>query len=351
MINRTKKYIQNFHIDKKWIIIFSSIFLVSSLIGFFFIAIIFYGDIHDLGKIVKFIFSGRLTHAKSYSEQAIARSVWIVLSMMIGGMGLAITGAVSQSLTNNSLADASTLGTINATIFLLVISFAIGWIAFYAQYIFALIGGAIAAALLLGIIVFAKGRLTKTKLILIGLSISIAFKAISFFFWSQDKGVGAAYSAYLLGGSEKIYGAQTYMPKPWLTLQISSGLIFLGTIITLINSKGMSVIELGESQAKGLGVSVKRVRVLNIISLVLLVPTSVLIVGNVAFIGLISTHVVRIFFRTRDYKKLIPLTALVGMSIALLGLLLNILVPKMNSSIWTTIIGAPLLIYLGWKRL
>ena len=347
-----ERKINKIKLSKKTIIMISSLFLVFSLLTLFFISVTFYGGRHSVGEVFSILFSKKLTSAtNSVSDQAIQRSIWIIMAMVIGGMGLAVTGAVSQSLTKNPLADASTLGTINATIFLLIISFAIGWISFAAQYLFAMIGGVIAAVLLVLILTLSRGKFNKSKIILIGLALSIAFKTLSFFFWHGDKGIGSSYSSYIIGGAEKIYGGQTYMPYPWITLFVSSILIFAGTIIAIINSKGMSVTELGDEKAKNLGVSITRVRSLNIVSLVLLVPASVIIVGNLAFVGLIATHLVRIAFKTRDYKKIVPLTALVGIVIALLGLTLNILMPKMPSSIWTTIIGAPMLVYLGWRKL
>ena len=339
-------------LSRKTKIMISSLFLVIALLSLFFISVSFYGGKHSIGEVFSILFSKKLTsNTNSVSDQAIQRSIWIIMGMIVGGMGLAVTGAISQSLTKNPLADASTLGTINATIFLLIISFAIGWISFALQYIFAIIGGVVAALLLVLILTLSKGKFNKSKIILIGLALSIAFKTLAFFFWHSDRGVGSAYSSYIIGGAEKIYGGQTYMPYPWITLFISSILIVAGTIVAIINSKGMSVTELGDEKAKNLGISIIRVRTLNIISLVLLVPASVIIVGNLAFIGLIATHIVRIAFKTRDYKKIIPLTALVGIVIALLGLTLNILIPKMPSSIWTTIIGAPMLVYLGWRKL
>ncbi len=347
------KKLTSIKLSKKASIILSSIFLLFALVTFFFVAIAFYGDKHSIADVFKVMFSSKLLHPGiDQSTKDISRSIWIIFAMLMGGMGLAVTGVISQSLTKNPLADASTLGTINASIFFIIISFSAGIIAFWAQYIFAIIGGLVAAGLLLMIILFTKrGKLTNVKFLLAGLSLSIAFKTASFFFWRGDRGIGGAYSSYILGGSEKIYGSSTLMTDQWTTLLVSVILILVGMIIILFNSKGMSVIELGDQKAKGLGISVTRVRVLNIIALVLIVPASVLIVGNIAFIGLVATHVVRISFKTRDYKKLVPLVALVGMAMAMFGLVMNIMIPRLNSSIWITIIGAPVLIYLGWRRL
>lgn len=337
--------------QSKIMTLFWSVLLPTSFIGLFLICIAFYGGNHNVGEVFSVLFSNELIHPTSISTQEISRSIWIILSMIVGGMGLAVAGAVSQSLTRNPLADASTLGTISSTTFMIIVSLSIGIVAFWFQYIFAIIGGIISAVLLVLIAIFAKGKLNKTKLILAGLALSISFKTLSFFFWKEDKGIGSAFAAYTLGGAEQIYGTQTFMDNPWLTLLVSSILIIVGSVIALVNAKGMAVVELGDDKAKGLGISVTRVRLLNISSLILIIPSSVLIVGNLAFIGLIATHLVRILFKTIDYRKIIPIVMLIGMTISLTGLTLNILIPTLTSSIWTTIFGAPLLIYLAWRRL
>ena len=210
MINKIK----NTKINKKTKVILSSVFLFFSFVTLFFISVAFVGEKHEFSEVFRVLFT-ELTNPKATSEvKSIQNTIWIILAMMIGGMGLAVTGAVSQSLTKNPLADASTLGTINATVFLLIISLSIGLVSFSYQYIFAMIGGGVSAFLLLGILLLAKGKFNKGKIILIGLALSIAFKTLAFFFWRVDKCIGGAFSAYTIGGSERIIGMNTYMSKP-----------------------------------------------------------------------------------------------------------------------------------------
>lgn len=325
----------------KKIILFS---LPIVIIGFFFIAVSYYGGgFRDgLGKM----FSKELFN-QTYQFNT---GMWIFFATIVGSIGLVVASMSAQSLTKNPLADASTLGTINSVVFLLLIALAVGLYTFVERYIFAVIGGGISAIFLFVIVFYSKRTMTKTKVILAGLAISIIFKTLSFFIWKQDRTLGSVFSAYTLGGAENIY-AKTLTKNPWMNLLISSILIFIGFVFSMINAKGMTALELGDDKAKGLGINAKKVRIINVLVLVLTIPSAVVIVGNVAFIGLISIHSARLLLKSNNMQITISISLLIGIIVSLFGLIMFFLIPRFTSSIWTTIIGSPLLIYLAWRRL
>lgn len=315
-----------------------------TLMAFFLIIITIYGNGFVNG--FKKLFSSDATK-ETYEFNT---GLWIMSATVIGAVGLVVASVSAQSLTRNPLADASTLGTINSVVFLILISLSLGLFSFFARYTFALIGGFLSAGILIGVIFFSKKTMSKTKVILAGLAISIAFKTLSFFIWKQDRSLGEVFSAYTLGGAENIY-TSTLNLKPWLTLLISSMLIFLGAGISLGNSHGMSIVELGDDKAAALGISAKRVKLLNALVLILTIPSAIVLVGNVAFVGLISIHGARLLLKSKNFNILLMVSILIGTIVSLFGLLMYLAIPSFTSSIWTTIIGSPLLIYLAWRRL
>ena len=92
-------------------------------------------------------------------------------------------------------------------------------------------------------------------------------------------------------------------------------------------------------------------RVLNVIIVLLVLPATVIIVGNMAFLGLFAVHAGRWIMKSRNYKKVLPASLLIGMLMSSIGLQLTEHIPQINSGLWMTFIGAPYLIYIGIKGL
>ena len=76
-------------------------------------------------------------------------------------------------------------------------------------------------------------------------------------------------------------------------------------------SKQLTILNLGESLAKGLGQNVTMIRGICLIIAMILAGIAVAIAGQVAFVGLMVPHIARFLIGT-DYAKILPLTALLG---------------------------------------
>lgn len=281
----------------------------------------------------------------------IKEHIWALLATITGGIGLAIAGLVTQALTRNPLADASTLGMTQAGIFGIVLALSCGFTVYYTKFTFALIFGVVSVVLLLIIISFSKGnKSTATgKIILTGLAIGIIFKTITFLLRKGDKFLEQVSYNYVLGGAESVNKAIGNNQNT--ILFISMSLIALAAILTAYVSKGLTLLELGDERAKNLGVKVKTIKIISLIAVAIAVPASIMIIGNVAFIGLFSVHLSRYLFKTRSYRKLMGPTIMLSIIITSFGLLLSQYIPTINSGLWMTFIGAPYLIYAGIRGL
>ncbi|WP_391591953.1 Iron ABC transporter permease [[Mycoplasma] cavipharyngis] len=282
----------------------------------------------------------------------IKKATWISIATVIAGIGLAVTGAVIQGITKNPLSDPTTLGTTEAVIFgailmnVLVGSFVSADIFQYVYLAFGFLGGLLAVGFIL-IIIRQKSNLDYLKITLSGLAISIFFKTVSFILRSSSKNALKTSFAISIGGAENVYGLY---PSQETILYLAILLIAIGTIVSIFIAKNLSILELGDNKAASLGVNTKLVKIISLIIVLILVPTAITLVGNVAFVGLFVPHIIRIIFKTRNYLIIIPLGALLGGLVMNLGLTFNTFFASIPSSIYMVFIGAPMLIYLGWKQ-
>ena len=296
--------------------------------------------------------SGTVLDAEAVKE--IHRQWFNVAATILGGLGMTLAAVVTQSLTRNPIAEGSTLGLVQAAIFGLLFALALGASSLVFKYLYMTIFAFVGAGLLTLFIIFNKKNGSgPQKIILAGLAIGIIFKTLSFIFKAGDQNANAVSYAYVLGGAESISGESLTIgyDKMNITLLISSILIFSGLVLAVINIKGMNLLEIGDERAKNLGSSVLRTRIINVIVVVLVIPATVIVVGNMAFLGLFSVHATRWLMRSRNYKKVLPISLVVGMLLASVGLQLTEHIPSINSGLWMTFIGAPYLIYIGIRGL
>jgi iron complex transport system permease protein len=105
---------------------------------------------------------------------------------------------------------------------------------------------------------------------------------------------------------------------------------------------------LGDPSAHFLGISVKRVRFISIVSMALLVGASVSAVGTIAFLGLLVPHIVRLLIGPA-HRPMLLMSGLVGAVLLTAAdfLARSIATPhEIPLGLLTSIIGAPTLIIL-----
>ena len=115
-----------------------------------------------------------------------------------------------------------------------------------------------------------------------------------------------------------------------------------------LNRWSFNAMESGEGTAHGLGLNVKRTRLLNMIVGAFASSTVIAFCGTINFIGLVAPHIMRRFIGN-DYRYLLPASALAGAVILLLSDVIarmavaSVVLPI---SAITSFVGAPLFLYL-----
>ena len=307
----------------------------------------------DIGGLTTLkIILGKLTFQKAILQelnQARVAIVWDirlprVLVAILVGSSLAVSGAVFQSLLMNPLADSYTIGVSTGAAFGAVAAIYLNL--FITKHLLPITPFAFVGALLTLLLVIKiatrNGYLSATNLIIAGIIVSSILSAgISFLKSAAGEQVSAI--IYWLMGN--------LAARTWQQVLLAFPFVLCGTVLCTYFAGDLNILSLGEQESRALGVDVKKVRMLYVITASLMTAVSVSVSGIIGFIGLIVPHMLR-FALTSDNRALIPLSALLGGTLLLLAdnaarLLFAIEIPV---GVITTLFGGPFFIYIFMKR-
>ena len=276
------------------------------------------------------------------------------LTATVAGAGLAISGLQMQTVFRNPLAGPSVLGISNGAslgvAFVVLMSGSLGGVALsrlgylgdVAMSLSAIIGALAVLALILYVSQKVKGNVT---LLIIGVMIGYLATAIIgvLKFFSAEEDV-KAYVVWGLGSFARVSGDQMM-----LFVLLMTGLLPLSMLL----SKTMNLLLLGDYYASNLGLNLKRARLLTISCSGILVAIVTAYCGPIMFIGLAVPHLCRALFQTSDHRILMPATMLTG---ACLALVCNLVarMPGFEGALpvnsVTALIGAPVIASVIFRR-
>jgi iron complex transport system permease protein len=261
-----------------------------------------------------------------------------VLTAAIVGAGLAVSGAVMQSVTRNPLADPFLLGLSSGAslgavcVVILGLGFALPAAAFL---------GALLALFATLSIARVGGTITPARAVLAGLAIAqLAGAGTSFIiFWSAKGDSYREILNWLLGS---VAGAT------WESVIISgTALALVGTGVVLAATR-LDAFAFGDTAAASLGINVNATRWALLGSVALLTGAMVAVSGAIGFVGLILPHLVR-GLSGPGHRRLLPLVAVCGALFLVVAdtLARTILDPReLPVGIITAFIGVPVFIVL-----
>ncbi|MBO1512641.1 FecCD family ABC transporter permease [Metabacillus bambusae] len=270
----------------------------------------------------------------------------IVLAILVG-MGIAVSGAILQGISQNPLADPGILGINSGAGFAVVLymfffqgtGFFTGWASVFIMPFTALLG-AFLAAFLIYALSWKNGQVTPVRLLLVGIGINAAFGAGMIIFQMKMEPNNFMKAIIWLSGT--IWGTNwtfVWTLLPWLIILIP---------ITIFKSKVLDVMRLSDSIAIGVGVRVEQERRLLLFISVALAGACVSVGGGITFLGLIAPHIARRLVGA-THAKVLPLTAALGGLLLLSADTLGrvIMAPmELPVGIVVSILGAPYFIYL-----
>ena len=237
-------------------------------------------------------------------ELMLVRDVRIprVLSVLMTGGVLGVTGAMIQGVTKNPIAEPSILGISQGATLVIAIFYAAGiGITTRNVMIASFIGAFLTGIIVLGFISKKSNNNSITKILLAG-------TAMSTFFISLTTVIG------LLSNQSQMIGfwiSGGFRNASWADFKLVFFIGSIGFLIAMMLSPKINILNLGDDVAIGLGENPEKIRFLTLMVMIPMCAAAVAVGKNIAFVGLIVPQIVRKILG-EDYKKNIPCSFLLG---------------------------------------
>ncbi|MDA3056264.1 FecCD family ABC transporter permease [Campylobacter sp. CN_NA1] len=226
-----------------------------------------------------------------------------ILTAILIGSALAISGALFQGIFMNPLVSPSVLGVLSGASFGASLAMIFKLSLIYVQ-ISAFLFGFLAVFFALMISKIYGKNSTILMLILGGIISSSLFGAgLSFLKYIADPENSLPSIVYWMMGS-------LALAKLDLILKLFPFMI-LAILGICVLSRSVDLLSLGEDDAKALGLNVKKVRIILIILATFLSACAVMLGGIIAWVGLVVPHICRFIVGVR-HAALLPFSALFG---------------------------------------
>ena len=260
------------------------------------------------------------------------------------GAALGMSGAALQGLLRNPLAEPSLVGASQgaalgaATVFYFGLFAGLGTLA-------TAVAGLLGAGLALMFMLLLAGAGRPALVIMAGLAIST---------------VAGAALAVVLNFAPNPYAMQELVF--WLLGSVSNrGLdsllillpaLVIGGALILRQRPLFAALSLGDQVAESMGLSVTRGSRLTVLGVACLIGSSVSVAGSIGFVGLLVPHILRPWVNHRPDKLIIPSALLGAILVCTADICVRALPPgrELKLGVLTSLIGAPLFIWLVWKE-
>lgn len=273
---------------------------------------------------------------------------------IVSGAGLALAGAALQSVLENPLGSASTVGisqgaAFGATVAILVIMPTVfGSSSEVGMSVIALCAFAGAMVSSVVVLLFSRmGLATPESIILVGVALSALWAGASTIMQYFSDDINLTKVIFWQFGD---LGRAT-----WSQIGFMAVVGSLCSVYFFLNRWNYNALQNGGHVAGGLGVDVERTRMVGVFVASLMAATMVSFIGLINFIGLIAPHIARRFVGN-DYRFLLPASLALGSTIMLASdLVARMIISPVILPIGaiTSFLGAPLfllLLYKGYKR-
>ncbi|MDR2035084.1 MAG: iron ABC transporter permease [Coriobacteriales bacterium] len=266
-----------------------------------------------------------------------------VLAAGLVGAALSLAGCALQGLLKNPLADGSTLGVSAGASLGAVIAITFGltftMLPVAGTTIMASLFAFLSLVAILGLAYKLDHSLSTNTIILIGIIFGMLISAVIsiFIVFATDQ---LRQIVYWTMGS---FANSGYQDVLLLSVVL---LVFGGLLLSL--HRELNAFAIGEDNAQHIGVNVKRVKLLILVCTAALVGTSVSVSGTIAFVGLVTPHMVRLITGP-NHARLMPACFFGGAIFMMLCDLLarSVFSPReLPIGVVTSLIGAALFIYI-----
>jgi len=301
-----------------------------------------------LADIKAYFFGGNFTDEVNLSIIQNFRMPKVV-SALLAGSALAVSGLQMQTVFRNPLAGPYVLGISSGAslgvALVLMGSSAFGlsfWGSQVGTVVAALVGSLLVLMLILAVSIRVRDIMT---LLILGMMFGTAVSAVTSLL--QYFGSETSLKNFVIWTMGSLGGVGRQQ------LWLYAALVLLGLALAWAYVRPLNVLGIGDTYARSLGFNVKQTRFLIFLSTSLLAGTATAFNGPIAFVGIAVPHLARMVFRTSNHAILVPASALAGAATLLLCDIIAQLpgsaaVLPLNSV--ASLMGIPVVIYIVLKN-
>ena len=295
----------------------------------------------SIGEIYNAIFH----YTESELNQQLIREVRaprMLSALLVGGM-LALTGAMMQGVLKNPISEPSIMGvTQGATLAVAIASVSPVISGMYGNFFMGLFGSFLSGVLILLFSMRSAGNQSLSKILLAGTALSTFFLSL------------ASVVALLGNRSQELafWIAGGFRQANWGQVGV---LVTIGgtfSVLALCMTGKINLINLGDEVAVGLGVSPEKIKLFTILCLIPICGVCVSAAGNIGFVGLFIPHIIRKIIGS-DYRIILPLSFLWGSVVLVVADIFArmLMAPyELPVGLFTACIGVPVFLMLVRKE-
>ena len=274
------------------------------------------------------------------------------LTAMLCGASLAVCGLMLQTAFRNPLAGPDVFGIssgagLGVAIVMLLLGGSVSITLFTVSGFLAILTSAFIGAIVVTMIILFLSTMVRNSvlLLIVGLMVGyVSSSAVALLnFFASEEGV----KSYMVWGMGNFGGVSMDH------MLLFALLCLVGIIASIFLIKPLNIMLLGTQYAESLGINIRQIRNLLLVTVGLLTAVTTAFCGPISFIGLAIPHISRLLFRTDNHQILLPGTVLTGAVIALFCNLVCYLPGELGIiplNAVTPFIGAPVIIYVIIKR-
>ena len=269
-----------------------------------------------------------------------------VLCVTLAGAALSLCGTAMQGLLRNPLADGSTMGVSSGAALGAVTAMATGFTlpgSSYGGIMITAMAFAFGSLILILSLAYTLDRsLSTSSIILIGVIFTMFISSIISLIITFASDHTRSLSFWTLGSFSGVNYEQAALLL--LALVLCGGILFRF-------SPELNAFAIGEDNARHVGVNVKRVKLIILITVSVLIGVCVSISGTISFVGLVMPHIARMLVGP-NHKRLLPASLFSGAIFLLLADLISrtILSPiELSIGVITSLVGAVAFVIIFYR--
>ena len=269
------------------------------------------------------------------------------LLAFIAGAALSVSGAVMQSVLRNPLASSYTIGVSSGASLgaCIVILYGVS-IPLLGPMTLPLFGFFFGLGTILLAVAFASrldSRMENNTVILAGMVFSLFVNAVTTLMMAMQREHMQRLIFWQMG---------SFSMKEWRAVYILAPIIVVGAVFVTHYNRELDMMTFGEEQARTMGVNLKRVKWILLVSAAALTGSAIAFVGVIGFVDLVAPHIVRKLFGP-SHRYVVPMSAVFGgsfMVVCDLAARTVVSPSELPVGAVTALIGAPFFAYIYFSK-